>query len=89
MRIEKEFKQKPIVVNAVQFNHDSIRECEDFCGRYIDYEQREGIGAGAHFIRREGRTYILRFGDWIIRDGIGLYRVMSNSDFEKHYELNQ
>lgn len=82
------YRKKPVVIEAVQWPGYLTDEIENFVGKNLVAEQREGIGAVGYFITTlEGHSYILSKSDYIIKGVRGEFYPCRSDIFEQTYEL--
>lgn len=80
-----QYKQKPIVVQAVKFSGNNLPEVEklvdDDVHRVILGDTQEPMLA----FRQDGKEIHVVKGDWLVK-GNGRLEVMSDDEFQAHYE---
>lgn len=83
-----QFRKKPVVIEAIQWNGYWTQEAQDFAGDSLKpTEPREGIGVVAYYIKTlEGNSYWLHKGDWIIKGVNGEFYPCKPEVFEKTYD---
>lgn len=88
----RKFRKKPVVIEAIQWRGDNLREVIAFTGRH----QSATLRSWAHFedvVRREGLKiftleghHMASVGDWIIRGVQGEFYPCKPDIFEATYE---
>jgi len=89
----KQFRKKPVVITAIQWDGNNLKEVIDWCGwhssakRKWTWEEYEGIVAkdGLKIFTLEGKMNA-DIGDWIIRGVKGEHYPCKPDIFEATYE---
>lgn len=92
----KEFRKRPVVVRAVQWTGDNLRECLEFIGKHPQWvDWFGGYDAYENRVRSDGNVIKIwtlegvhdaSVGDWIIRGVKGEHYPCKPDIFEQTYE---
>jgi hypothetical protein len=79
------FRKKPVVIEAIQFTHDSAQEVAEFMGMPLWQKIPQGM-ISIDFVRSLGGVMKAVPGDWIIKGVEGEFYPCKPDIFEATYE---
>jgi len=79
------FRKKPVVIDAMQWTGDNLRECIDFLGDSRDGTSGKGHATEIYIATMEG-VMVARVGDWLIQGVKGEFYPCKPDIFEATYE---
>lgn len=93
----QKFRKKPVVIEAIQWTGDNLKEVISFTGKHPrwdewfnsweEYEERVKIDARIFKVITEEGTMKATPGDWIIKGVNGEFYPCKPDIFEKTYEM--
>jgi hypothetical protein len=79
----KNYREKPVVVQAVQYTGNNIEEIRNFCTCDMGHNAKDG----RYFVKTFFGNQDMNVGDYIIKDGIGYFRICEPDRFNRVYEI--